>query len=113
VRWGYGCVDMGGHWYLDYMAMANHLRINNDTTFRTAQAANSSIDVEAALGVIAQDYVEYLIPGTSLVDYGPAMDGFSPTYEHVMPGCSQGNNVYVHAPSTIQTLFTFSVPELR
>ena len=36
---------------------------------------------------------EYLIPGTNLVDYGPAMDGFSPTYKHVMPGCSQGNTV--------------------
>ena len=38
---------------------------------------------------------EYLIPGTNLVDYGPAMDGFSPTYKHVMPGCSQGNTVWM------------------
>ncbi len=32
--------------------------------------------------------------GTMLVDYGPSMDGFSPTYKHVMPGCSQGNTVW-------------------
>lgn len=77
------------------MAMANHLRMNNATSFLTAQAANSSMDVEAALGAIVEDYKTYLIPGTKLVDYGPAMDGFSPTYKHVMPGCSQGNNVCV------------------
>jgi hypothetical protein len=29
------------------------------------------------------------------VDYGPDMDGFSPTYKHVMPGCSQGNTVWM------------------
>jgi hypothetical protein len=43
---------------------------------------------------IVLDFLEYLIPGTYLVDYGPAMDGLSPTYKHVMPGCSQGNTVW-------------------
>jgi hypothetical protein len=51
--------------------------------------------VEDALELIVMDFVEYLIPGTNLVDYGPDMDGFSPTYKHVMPGCSQGNNVWM------------------
>jgi hypothetical protein len=53
--------------------------------------------VDALLEKIALDWRdgEYAIPGTSLVDYGPSMDGFSPTYKHVMPGCSQGNNIWI------------------
>ena len=78
-----------------YMAMSNHLRINNDTGFLLAKAANSNMTVEDALEGIVTDWQEYLIPDTHLVDYGPAMDGFSPTYKHVMPGCSQGNNVWM------------------
>ena len=58
-----------------YMAMSNHLRVNNDTDFLRSHAANrSDLDVEAALEGIALDFLEYLIPDTSLVDYGPAMD---------------------------------------
>ena len=57
------------------MAMSNHLRVNNDTNFLRSRAANrSDLDVEAALEGIALDFKEYLIPDTSLVDYGPAMD---------------------------------------
>ena len=78
-----------------YMAMSNHLRVNNDTNFLHSQAATSNMTVEDALEGIATEFLEYLIPGTYLVDYGPAMDGFSPTYKHVMPGCSQGNNVWM------------------
>ena len=77
-----------------YMMASNHLRINNDTKFLHMRAASSNQTVEDALEAIATDFQEYLIPGTNLVDYGPAMDGFSPTYEHVMPGCSQGNSVW-------------------
>jgi hypothetical protein len=79
------------------MAMSNHLRVNNDTAFLAAHAASNirNISVEGALDIIVNDYKEYLIPGTGLVDYGPDMDGFSPTYKHVMPGCSQGNNVWM------------------
>ena len=73
--------------------MANHLRVNNDTEFLNANASTSTKSVDRVLELIATDYKNYLIPGTQLVDYGPAMDGFSPTYKHVMPGCSQGNNV--------------------
>lgn len=76
------------------MMASNHLRINNDTKFLHMRAASSNQTVEDALEAIATDFQEYLIPGTNLVDYGPAMDGFSPTYEHVMPGCSQGNSVW-------------------
>jgi hypothetical protein len=71
--------------------MSNHLRVNNDTAFlgKRAASARLSLTVEDALEGIVTDFQEYLIPGTNLVDYGPAMDGFSPTYKHVMPGCSQ------------------------
>eukprot|EP00040_Diaphanoeca_grandis_P030960 m.184217 g.184217 ORF g.184217 m.184217 type:complete len:635 (+) comp32181_c5_seq16:689-2593(+) len=81
-----------------YMAMSNHLRINNDTSFLAQSAtpiSKRNISVEDALELIVLDFMEYLIPGTNLVDYGPDMDGFSPTYKHVMPGCSQGNNVWM------------------
>ena len=78
-----------------YMMASNHARINNDTKFLCMQAANSNQTVEDALEGIATDFQEYLIPGTHLVDYGPDMDGFSPTYKHVMPGCSQGNSVWM------------------
>ena len=54
-----------------------------------------NLTVEEALEGIVTDFQEYLIPGTNLVDYGPSMDGFSPTYKHVMPGCSQGNTVWM------------------
>ena len=65
--------------------MSNHLRVNNDTSFLNAHAANNTrgLSVEDALEMIVLDFKEYLIPGTSLVDYGPDMDGFSPTYKHV------------------------------
>ena len=75
--------------------MSNHLRVNNATSFLKMKAASSNMTVEEALEGIATDFEEYLIEGTHLVDYGPAMDGFSPTYKHVMPGCSQGNTVWV------------------
>ena len=78
-----------------YMMASNHLRVNNDTTFLHMQAASSNQTVEDALEGIATDFQEYLIPGTNLVDYGPSMDGFSPTYKHVMPGCSQGNSIWM------------------
>jgi hypothetical protein len=78
-----------------YTMASNHLRINNDTQFLGMQAASSNMTVEEALEGIATDFQEYLIPGTNLVDYGPSMDGFSPTYKHVMPGCSQGNSVWM------------------
>eukprot|EP01046_Picozoa_sp_COSAG06_P025616 COSAG06_NODE_2163_length_7438_cov_2.447200_7_plen_421_part_00 len=80
-----------------YMAMSNHLRVNNDTAFLGQIAASSRLNltVDEALEGIVTDFQEYLIPGTNLVDYGPAMDGFSPTYKHVMPGCSQGNTVWM------------------
>lgn len=78
-----------------YMAMSNHVRINNATDFLAQSAANTSATVDDALETIATDWQEYVIPGTKLVDYGPKMDGFSPTYKHVMPGCSQGNNIYM------------------
>ena len=41
--------------------------------------------VEEALEGIATDFEEYLIPGTNLVDYGPSMDGFSPTCPPPLP----------------------------
>ena len=78
-----------------FMTMSNHLRLNNDTAFLNARAASTNKTVLEALEAIATDWQNYLIPGTMLVDYGPAMDGFSPTYKHVMPGCSQGNNVWM------------------
>jgi hypothetical protein len=78
-----------------YMMASNHLRVNNDTRFLHMQAASSNQTVEDVLEGIATDFEEYLIPGTNLVDYGPDMDGFSPTYKHVMPGCSQGNSVWM------------------
>jgi hypothetical protein len=78
-----------------YMTASNHLRVNNDSAFLHARAANSSVTVEGALLGIATDWQHYLIPGTQLVDYGPDMDGFSPTYKHVMAGCSQGNNAWM------------------
>jgi len=79
------------------MAMSNHVRLNNATDFLEQHAANNTrnLKVEDALEMIVKDFQEYLIPGTNLVDYGPDMDGFSPTYKHVMPGCSQGNNVWM------------------
>ena len=77
------------------MTMGNHLRANNASAFLGASAAGTAQTVDDALHTIATDWRTYLIPGTSLVDYGPAMDGFSPTYKHVMPGCSQGNNAYM------------------
>ena len=64
-----------------YMAMSNHLRLNNDTAFLRSKAASSNLTVEEALEGIATDFQEYLIAGTNLVDYGPAMDCFSPTCE--------------------------------
>ena len=75
--------------------MSNHLRVNNATSFLKMKAASSNMTVEEALEGIATDFEEYLIEGTHLVDYGPAMDGFSPTYKHTMAGCSQGNNVWM------------------
>ena len=81
--------------------MSNHLRVNNDTRFLHGPAGtvakNKNLTVDALLSQIALDWRDggYAIAGTSLVDYGPAMDGFSPTYKHVMPGCSQGNNVWI------------------
>ena len=50
-----------------YMAMGNHLRINNDSTFLYSRAANSSLTVAEALETIVTDFEEYLIPGTHLV----------------------------------------------
>lgn len=35
-----------------------------------------------------------MIPGTRLADYGENLDGFSSTYEHVLPGM-QGNNIWM------------------
>ena len=35
--------------------------------------------LQGALLGIATDWQHYRIPGTQLVDYGPDMDGFSPT----------------------------------
>ena len=80
-----------------YMALGNHARLNNASDFLAQHAANNTrgMDVEAALEAIVLDYKEYLMPGTNLVDYGPDMDGFSPTYKHVMAGCAQGNNVWM------------------
>ena len=77
------------------MAISNHLRVNNDTQFLHSLAGGTNRTVEQALEGIATQYQEYLIPGTKLVDFGPAMDGFSPTYQHVMPGSSQGNTVWM------------------
>ena len=90
-QYGFYCYNPWAY----YMTMSNHLRINNDTAFLMAVAANTSQTVEQALQTIVMDWQEYLIPGTQLVDYGPSMDGFSPTYKHVMPGCSQGNNIWM------------------
>ena len=75
--------------------MSNNARVNNDSTFLAMRAATSNMTVEQALEGIATDFQEYLVPNTHLVDYGPAMDGFSPTYKHIMPGCSQGNTVWM------------------
>ena len=79
--------------------MSNHLRVNNDTSFLHGPAGTNAknLTVDTLLSQIALDWRDggYAIPGTSLVDYGPSMDGFSPTYKHVMPGCSQGNNVWI------------------
>ena len=78
-----------------FSALGAHLRVNNDTSFLNSRASGSSQSVDDVLQGIATDYQQYLVPGTMLVDYGGAMDGFSPTYKHVMPGCSQGNNLWM------------------
>jgi hypothetical protein len=46
-----------------YMAMSNHLRVNNDTAFLHARAANSSQSVEQALeGILIRGGVVAIIP---------------------------------------------------
>ena len=55
-----------------YMAMSNHLRVNNDSVFLQQEAAASGMSVEDALEGIATDWQAYLIPGTHLIDYGPS-----------------------------------------
>eukprot|EP00039_Didymoeca_costata_P004349 m.72778 g.72778 ORF g.72778 m.72778 type:complete len:733 (-) comp12357_c0_seq3:125-2323(-) len=75
-----------------YMAMSNHVRVNNASDVKMNHNGGN---IMTALLNISTDWENYLIPGTNLVDYGPAMDGFSPTYKHVMPGCGQGNNIFM------------------
>jgi hypothetical protein len=65
-QYGFYCYNPWAY----YMAMSNHLRVNNDTAFLTEHAASSSKTVQDALRTIVLDWKNYLIPGTSLVDYG-------------------------------------------
>ena len=92
-QYGFYCYNPWAY----YMAMSNHARVNNASSFLAMHAANNTrgLTVDDAMEIIVQDYREYLMPGTHLVDYGPNMDGFSPTYKHTMAGCSQGNNVWM------------------
>ena len=93
-EYGFYCYNPSAY----FSALGAHLRINNDSAFlaSAAHAASSPVySVDDALHGIATDWTEYLVKGTMLVDYGPSMDGFSPTYKHVMPGCSQGNNIWM------------------
>jgi len=77
------------------LAINTHMRINNDTEFLNSKAGTSNLTVDEALENLTLDWMTRVIPGTSsLVDYGSKLDGFSHTYEHVMPGM-QGNNIWM------------------
>jgi len=43
-----------------YMAMSNHLRLNNDTSFLLAKAADTNMTVDEALQEIVMDSKEYV-----------------------------------------------------
>ena len=88
---GFYCYNL---WAL-FMTLSNHLRINNDVTFLKSQAGSTNMTVEEALANVATFWKNYIINDTYLVDFDWIMDGFSRTYQHVMPGCSQGNNVWM------------------
>lgn len=72
----------------------NHLRVNNDSAFLGERAANSTMSVDEALERLTLLWQGLVVPNTRLVDYGATLDGFSPTYSHVVPGM-QGNNVWL------------------
>eukprot|EP00040_Diaphanoeca_grandis_P021873 m.116789 g.116789 ORF g.116789 m.116789 type:complete len:861 (+) comp28539_c0_seq1:178-2760(+) len=74
--------------------ITSYLRVNNDTEFLTKQAAKSNLTVDQAFEAVVMDWEMYAIPSTHMVDYGGTMDGFSPTYQHVLPGM-QGNNIWM------------------
>ena len=77
------------------LAISNHLAVNNDSAFLRARAGATNLTVDEAFEGIALDWQGAVVPGTAgLVDYGGAIDGFSPTYQHVVPGM-QGNNLWM------------------
>eukprot|EP01079_Euglenida_sp_SAG-EU17-18_P003828 gene3828-4218_t len=80
-----------------FTGIANHIRVNNASEFLYANAGTYSTTVDQHLEDVALGWKSLAINGTYLVDYGPAagVDGMSPNYKHVMPGCSQGNNVWM------------------
>eukprot|EP00117_Sycon_ciliatum_P012894 scpid45499/ scgid13774/ len=88
---GFYCYNL---WAL-FMTISNHLRVNNDEEFLKSKAGSTNMTVEEALANVATFWKQYVIEGTSLVDFAWRMDGFSGSYKHVMPGCSQGNNVWM------------------
>lgn len=53
-----------------YLTISNHLRLNNDSAFLLAQAANSSKTVDGALEVIVTDWKEYVGSTPSLSLHG-------------------------------------------
>ena len=79
-------------------AMFNYLRTSNDTEFleslATGGVTSSNLTVDQALEGVVLDWKDVAIEGTRLADYGTKLDGFSRTYEHVMPGM-QGNNIWM------------------
>tara|TARA_B110000208_G_C11778562_1_gene432975 strand:+ start:128 stop:2587 length:2460 start_codon:yes stop_codon:yes gene_type:complete len=80
------------------VAMFNYIHTSNDTGFLDTLATNgatkSTLTVEEALEGVVNDWKDVAIDGTRLADYGTTLDGFSRTYEHVMPGM-QGNNIWM------------------
>ena len=68
-----------------FLTIASHLRVNNDSAFLAGMVRGRNLTVDDALEAMALEWQDRVIPGTKLVDYGEAMDGFSPTYKHVPP----------------------------
>jgi hypothetical protein len=72
----------------------NYLRTSNDSNFLSQLAGQSNLTVDQNLEEIVLDWQAEVIEGTRLADYGGNLDGFSVTYQHVIPGM-QGNNIWM------------------
>ena len=67
-------ITLGSHSGHTRVIVSGRSRVKPRHCVRSRAANRSDLDVEAALEGIVLDFQEYLIPDTSLVDYGPAMD---------------------------------------